>query len=137
MKSAAMSSDELKRVSDMTRGNVLEMIHSSGDAVLDIQLYETTLKKISKGFIEGPVDPRGSGQVHSSFDFLCLLTMPASTQKLRCSMNSNRYLACICTGTSSRARLIQPIARTDVPKVPPKPCRRPVGQSRSSQQLVF
>ena len=56
MKPAAMSCDELRRVSEMTRGNMLEMIRPSGDEVLDTQLYEATLKEVSKGFIEGPVN---------------------------------------------------------------------------------
>ena len=41
----------------MTRSSMLDMIRSSGDEVLDSQLYEATLKEVNKGFIEGPLNP--------------------------------------------------------------------------------
>ena len=54
---AAISSNELRRIADLSREGMIQTVTSSGDADLDDQLYSATLKEVSKGFLVGPLDP--------------------------------------------------------------------------------
>ena len=54
---AAMSCEDLRRIADMSRESMLQMVKSSGDADLDSQLYAATMKEVSKGFLIGPINP--------------------------------------------------------------------------------
>ena len=54
---ATISCEELRSVADLCKKSMLEMTQSSGDTELDEQLYEATCKEVSKGFLEGPLDP--------------------------------------------------------------------------------
>ena len=51
-----MSCEDLRRVSDLSRGGLLQSISSSGDPQLDEELYAATMKEVKKGFIVGPLD---------------------------------------------------------------------------------
>jgi len=53
-----MSCGDLRRIADLSREGMLQMVKSSGDAEIDSQLYAATMKEVSKGFLEGPIDPR-------------------------------------------------------------------------------
>ena len=54
---AAMSCEDLRRIADMSREGMLQMVKSSGDTDLDVQLYSATMKEVSKGFLIGPISP--------------------------------------------------------------------------------
>lgn len=55
---AAMSCGDLRRIADLSRDGMLQMVKTSGDADLDAQLYAATLKEVSKGFLLGPINPK-------------------------------------------------------------------------------
>ena len=51
VKPATMSCEDLRRVSDLSRGGQLQSISSSGDPQLDEELYAATMKEVKKGFL--------------------------------------------------------------------------------------
>ena len=55
---ATMSCGDLRRIADLSRESMLQMVKSSGDAELDSQLYAATMKEVSKGFLVAPSIPR-------------------------------------------------------------------------------
>ena len=61
---AVISCDELRRVAELGRAGILRSLVSSGDTVLDEQLYSATLKEVEKGFLTRVQDlselPKGS-----------------------------------------------------------------------------
>lgn len=52
---AAISCQELRKVADLSREGMVQTVKPSGDAELDRQLYEATMKEVQKGFLVGPV----------------------------------------------------------------------------------
>ena len=54
---ASMSCGDPRRIADLSRESMLQLVKSSGDAELDSQLYAATMKEVSKGFLVGPIDP--------------------------------------------------------------------------------
>ena len=61
---ASMTCEDLRKVSNLSRGVLLESVQSSGDKEIDLSLFTTTLKEVEKGFIQGPINkeelPAGS-----------------------------------------------------------------------------
>ena len=54
---AVLSCTELRRVAEICRDSLLQSVASSGDRELDSQLYAATLKEVTKGYLQGPVNP--------------------------------------------------------------------------------
>ena len=54
---ATMSCGDLRRIADLSRESMLQMVKSSRDAEVDSQLYAATMKEVSKGFLVGPINP--------------------------------------------------------------------------------
>ena len=52
---ASMTCDDLRKVSEISKSVIIESLQSSGDPELDQDLFEATMKEVSKGFLEGPV----------------------------------------------------------------------------------
>ena len=61
---ASMTCEDLRKVSDLSRGVLLESVQSSGDKEVDLSLFAATLKEVEKSFIQGPINkedlPAGS-----------------------------------------------------------------------------
>ena len=61
---ASMTCEDLRKVSDLSRGVLLESVQSSGDKEVDLSLFAATLKEVEKCFIQGPINkedlPAGS-----------------------------------------------------------------------------
>ena len=53
--SMTCDSEELRKVSNLSREVLLESVQSSGDKEADHSLFATTLKEVEKGFIQGPI----------------------------------------------------------------------------------
>ena len=51
---ASMTCEDLRKVSNLSRGVLLESVQSSGDRETDLSLFEATMKEVEKGFIKGP-----------------------------------------------------------------------------------
>ena len=67
-----MTCEDLRKVSNLSRGVFLESVQSSGDKETDLSLFAASVKEVEKGFIKGPIDkdelPVG---VHSHKAFPC------------------------------------------------------------------
>ncbi len=50
-----MTCEDLRKVSDLSRGVLLESVQSFGDGEIDEKLVEATMKEVEKGFIHGPI----------------------------------------------------------------------------------
>ena len=50
-----MTCDDLRKVSEISKSVIIESLQSSGDPELDQDLFEATMKEVTKGFLEGPV----------------------------------------------------------------------------------
>ena len=61
---ASMTSEDFRKVSNLSRDVLLESVQSSGDKETDLSLFAATMKEVEKGFIKGPIDkdelPAGS-----------------------------------------------------------------------------
>ena len=61
---ASMTCEDFRKVSNLSREALLASVQSSGDKEIDLSLFETTLKEVEKGFIQGPINkdelPAGS-----------------------------------------------------------------------------
>ena len=53
---ASMTCEDLRKVSNLSRGVLLESVQSSGDKETDLSLFAATVKEVEKGFIKGPID---------------------------------------------------------------------------------
>lgn len=53
---ASMTCDDLRKVSNLSRGIFLDSVQSSGDKDIDTSLFDATLKEVEKGFIQGLID---------------------------------------------------------------------------------
>ena len=53
---ASMTCDDLRKVSALSRGVLLDCVQSSGDKDIDTSLFDATLKEVEKGFIQGLLD---------------------------------------------------------------------------------
>ena len=51
-----MTCDDLRKVSNLSRGIFLDSVQSSGDKDIDTSLFDATLKEVEKGFIQGLID---------------------------------------------------------------------------------
>ena len=52
---ASMTCDDLRKISELSKSVIIESLQSSGDLELDQDLFEATMKEVTKGFLEGPV----------------------------------------------------------------------------------
>ena len=52
---ASMTCDDLRKISEISKSVIIESLQSSGDPELDQDLFEATMKEVTKGFLEGPV----------------------------------------------------------------------------------
>ncbi len=50
-----MTCEDLRKVSNLSRGVLLESVQSSGDKA-DLSLFAATVKEVEKGLIKGPID---------------------------------------------------------------------------------
>ncbi len=61
---ASMTCEDLRKVSDLGRGVLLESVQSSGDRETDDSIFAATMKEVEKGFLQGPIGkedlPNGS-----------------------------------------------------------------------------
>eukprot|EP00438_Fugacium_kawagutii_P023335 Skav221486 [mRNA] locus=scaffold1514:194152:200600:- [translate_table: standard] len=57
LRPAKVSCDNLRTYAKVSRDSILKTVNSSGEDELDRGLWEATLKEVSKGFLEGPVEP--------------------------------------------------------------------------------
>ena len=53
---ASMTCEDLRKVSDLSRGVLLGSVQSSGDRETDFSLFAATMKVAETGFIKGPID---------------------------------------------------------------------------------
>ncbi len=51
-----MTCEDLRKVSNLSRGVLLESVQGSGDKETDLSLFAATMKEVEKGFIKGPID---------------------------------------------------------------------------------
>ena len=61
---ATMSCDELRRIADLSREDMLQTVKSSNDSELDTHLYSATQKEVAKEFLVGPIDPKDLQGLH-------------------------------------------------------------------------
>ena len=54
---AAISTESLRSVADRARHALIDSIRRSGDAEIDIGVYDSTVKELERGLLIGPIDP--------------------------------------------------------------------------------
>ena len=53
---ASLTCDDPRKVSELSRGVLLESVQGSGDRGTDVSVFAATMKEVEKGFIQGPLD---------------------------------------------------------------------------------